>query len=101
MHYNNFLKVHKNASEKMLAEYFCGCLFCKNNNTINCDDKNGAIETEDELCKLCRPCKNSRCFQKTVQIVQYYANHIAHMIIDQHFAEKSIQVTIRDYFQSL
>ena len=30
-------------------------------------------------------------------IVESYANHVA-CIIDQHFAEKSSQTTIRDYF---
>ena len=39
-------------------------------------------------------------FSNDGAMVQSYVNHIAH-IIDQHFAEKSRQTTIRDYFQSL
>ena len=43
MHCLNFLKVHKNTSEKMFAKYLRRCLFRKNNNAINCDDNDDAI----------------------------------------------------------
>ena len=48
MRYKNFLKVHKNTDEKMFAKYLSadGC-FVKTN-TINCDDNDDAIETEDK-----------------------------------------------------
>ena len=49
MRYKNFLNVLKNTGEKMFAKYPSadGC-FAKKSNTINCEDNDSAIETEDE-----------------------------------------------------
>ena len=78
----NFLKVHKNTGEKIFNKYLSedGC-FVKTS-TINCDDNDNAmfsntnnIEYEPaycpdryELLQISRPCKNSHCFQKVVQL---------------------------------
>ena len=53
--------------------------------------------TETCFCKLSRPCKNSRCFQKMVQLFNFIElNHVAR-IINKHFAEKNRQKTIKLY----
>ena len=73
------------------------------------NDNDNAIKTEDEpvycpdrneLLQIIETMQKFSLFSKDGTIVQSYANHVAG-IIDQHFAEKSRQTTIRDYFQSL
>ena len=39
----NFLKIHKTTGEKSFSKYVCGWLYCKNSNTIDCDDNNHAM----------------------------------------------------------
>ena len=75
------------------------------------NDNDDEIETEDEpvYCpyrnKLLQIIETMQkfslfSFSKDGAIVQCYANHVVH-IIDQHLSEKSSQITIRGYFQSL
>ena len=73
------------------------------------NDNDDAIKTEDEptYCPdrnepllIIQTMRKLSLFSKDGAIVQSYANHAAR-IIDQHFAEKSRQTTIRDYFQNL
>ena len=73
------------------------------------NDNDDAIETKDEpvycpdrkeLFQIIKAMQKFYLFAKDSAIVQSYANHIAR-IIDQHFAEKSRQTTIRDYCHSL
>ena len=87
----------------------CRWLFRKNNDTINWDDNNDTIETEDEpvycldsneFLQIIKTMQKFSLSSKDGAIAQSYANHVAR-IIDQHFAEKSRQTTVRDYFQGL
>ena len=73
------------------------------NNTINCDDNDDAIKTEDEpvycpdrneLLQIIKTMQKFSLFSKDGAIVQSYANHVA-CIIDQYFAEKSMQTTVK------
>ena len=75
----------------------CKWLFRENNNTINCDDNDDAIETEDEpvlcphrneLLQIIETMQKFSLFSKDGAIFQSYANDVAR-IIDQNFAEKS------------
>ena len=52
--------------------------------------------TETNFCKLSRPCKNSRYFQKMVQL--FNLTRIMLLARLTNIAEKSRQTTIRDYF---
>ena len=96
------LAVHPPPSIAEIAVELFGTEYVSNDN----DD---AIETEDELAYC--PNKNELLqiikakqklflFSKDGGLAQCDANHVVH-IIDQHFAEKSRQTTIRDYYQSL
>ena len=73
------------------------------------NDNNDAIKTENEplyctdrnkLLPFIRTTQKFSLFSRHRAIVQSYLNHAA-CIIDQHFADKSRQTTIRGYFQSL
>ena len=48
-----------------------------------------------ELLQIIETMQKFSLFSKDGAIVQSYANHVA-CIIDQHFAEKSRQTTVRD-----
>ena len=43
MRCKNFLKIHKTNGEKRFSKYVCRWLYCKNSNTIDCDNNNHAI----------------------------------------------------------
>ena len=61
--------------------------------TEYCQDRN-------ELLQIIKTKQTLSLFSKGDVIVQSYVNHAAR-IIDQHFADKSWQTTIIDYFQGL
>ena len=50
-----------------------------------------------KVLKIIGTMQKLSCFSKDGAIVQSYANHVA-CIIDQHFAEKIRQATVRDCF---
>ena len=73
------------------------------------NDQDDVIETEhqpvycpyrNEPLQIIKTTQKFSLFSKDGAIVQSYANDVAR-IIDQHFAEKNRQTTIRDYFESL
>ena len=82
----------------------CRQLFRKNNNTINYDDNDEEIETEDEpvycpdrneLLRIAETIQKFSLFSKGCAIVQSYANHVAG-IFDQDVVEKSRQTASGD-----
>ena len=105
-----FTKVHKNTGEKIFAKYLSadGC-FVKTIivltvmitamlsklkiNLYIAPDRN-------ELLQIIETMQKFSLFSKDGAVVQSHVNHAAR-IIEQHFAEKSRQTTIRDYFRSL
>ena len=76
MHYKNFVKYLKGIGEKMFTKYLSGC-FVKTvilltvmiTTMLGTEDETLYSPDRNELlCKLSRPCRNSPCFQKMMQL---------------------------------
>ena len=61
------------------------------------EDEPAYYPNRKEILQIFDTMQKFSLFSMDGAVVQSYANHVA-CIIDQHFAEKNRQTTIRDYF---